>query len=107
MGAVGTVQWGVILGVILPLLTAVVQQPTWSQTVRRIVATVLAVAVGIGTAWFNGELSHGTTVVAACAAVLVAAQATYHTLWGDLAPAIEAATSPDQDRVVARGRRRR
>lgn len=89
-------QWGIIVGIVLPLVTALFQQPQFTPTVRRVVAVVVAVAAGLGTAYFNGEIGDTSSIVASVAAVLVASQATYLTLWARLAPAIEDATSPRQ-----------
>lgn len=87
--------WGLILGVVLPLLTAVVQQPNWSQGVRRLVAVVAAMAGGVLTALANGQVGSGQTVIQTVTAVLVAAQASYDLIWKPTgaARAIESATT--------------
>lgn len=85
-----------IVGILAPLLTAVVQQPTWSTQVRRIVAVVIALVLGAATAAVGGQLGDGSTLLTALAAVLVASQATYGTLWGAATQAIEQATSPSK-----------
>jgi hypothetical protein len=102
-GTADSVQWSVIVGIVMPLFLAVVQQPQWSGTVRRVVTVVSAAVVGFGTAFFNGEVGHGGTVLASIAAVLVASQATYATLWATAAPAVEAATSPKRRRAAGGG----
>ncbi len=85
---------GLLVGVLAPLLTAVVQQPRWSSSKRRIVAVVIAGLLGALTAygqgaWAGSEVDlFGTVMV-----VLVASQATYGTLWRKVVPAIEAATT--------------
>lgn len=91
-----TVSWGLILGVVTPWLTAIVQQPRWSNGLRAVVGAVISVLVGIGTCLANGDIHSGQTVLATIAVVLVAAQATYSQLWKPtgVAGAIESATSP-------------
>lgn len=93
-----TVSWGLILGVVTPLLTAIVQQPKWKwgRGLRAVVGAVISVLVGIGTCLANGDIHSGQTVLATIAVVLVAAQATYSQLWKPtgVAGAIESATSP-------------
>jgi NhaP-type Na+/H+ or K+/H+ antiporter len=87
--------WGLILGTVLPPLTAVVQQPRWTDNQRKIVAVLVAVLAGVLTCLANGALHDGQTVLATVAAVLVASQAAYRGLWKDsLAAAIERVTSP-------------
>lgn len=93
-GLADTTTWGLIVGVVLPWLTALVQQPTWSTGTRRAVAVAAAVVGGVLTALANGTIGEGKTVLATVAAVLVAAQATYESLWrGGVATSIEYATS--------------
>lgn len=90
--------WGTILGIVLPYLIAVVQQPTWTGTTRRIVAIVVSVLVGVVTAYVNGNLTNvaptATSVLAAVAAVFVASQAVYARFAAPTAKTIEVATSP-------------
>lgn len=93
-GLSDTTTWGVIVGVVLPWLTAVVQQPHWTNVQRKVAAIVVAVVGGLLTALANGTLDEGKTVLSTIAALLVASQATYKGLWkGTVATAIEHATS--------------
>lgn len=91
-----TASWGLILGVLLPLLTSVVQQPTWSAPLRAVVGLVAAVIGGFVTCLANGTVGDGQTLLSTIAVVLVAAQATYRGFYKPtgVAPGIEAATSP-------------
>lgn len=91
-----TVSWGLILGVVLPLLTSLVQQPTWSKPVRAFIGLLAAVVGGLLTCLANGTMGNGQTVLATIAVVLVAAQATYKGFYQPtgIAPAVESATSP-------------
>lgn len=91
-----TVSWGLIFGVVTPLLTSLVQQPKWSSGLRAVVGALVSVLVGVGTCLANGDIHNGQTVLSTIAVVLVAAQATYSQLWKPtgVSPALESATSP-------------
>jgi hypothetical protein len=95
-GALDTASWGLILGVVLPLLTALVVQPTWSKPLRAAVGLVAAVLGGVLTCLANGTIGDGQTLLSTVAIVLVAAQATYQGFYkpSGIGPALEAATSP-------------
>lgn len=90
-----TESWGLLVGVFLPLLVAVVQQPHWTPSVRWAVGWGCAIVAGALTCLANGTLGDGATVLRTCAVVLVAAQAA-HAGWksSGAVPAIEEATSP-------------
>lgn len=91
-----TASWALILGVLTPLVVAVVQQPTWPQPVRAVISLLAAVIVGVVTVLANGGLSDTSGWLGIIALVLVASQTAYRNLWKPLgvAPAIEGATSP-------------
>lgn len=90
-----SVSWGLVLGVVMPILTSIVQQPKWSSRTRTIVAWVLSAVGGVVTCLANGSFHEGQTLVATIAVVLVASQATYIG-WKKtgLTGSIESATSP-------------
>lgn len=90
-----TALWGVVLGILLPLATAVVQQPKWSKRTRTIVGVAASIVVGFATVAANGDLTAGLTAPATVAAVVAAAQLAYTKLWqpAQIAPLIEDATS--------------
>lgn len=92
--------WALILGVLTPLLTSLVQQPKWTDRVRSIVGAVVAVVVGVLTVLANGGFEDTTSALGVIAIVLVASQASYRNLWKPtlVAPKIEAATSPGPGR---------
>jgi hypothetical protein len=94
--------WGTIVGAVLPYLIALVQQPRWSGTVKRVVALVAAVVFGIGTAVVNGQLDNVAptreSLLTAVAAVFVASQAVYARFAWPTTARLEAATSPDHGR---------
>lgn len=88
-----TASWALILGVITPILTAVVNQPRWSGTTRNIVAVLISGVVGVLTCLANGTIGDGQTLLASLAAVAVAAAASYHLVLPKIAAAVERATS--------------
>jgi peptidoglycan/LPS O-acetylase OafA/YrhL len=100
-----TMSWGLILGVVLPLLTALVQQPTWPKPVRAAVGLAAAVLGGFVTCLANGTIDHGQTLLATIAAVLVAAQATYKGFYQPtgIGPAVEVASSPKSTQARRNG----
>lgn len=90
-----SVSWGLIAGVVLPILTAFVQQPKWSARTRTIVGWVMSAVAGIVTCLANGSFDETKTVLATVAVVLVAAQSAYAG-WKrtGLTGVVERATSP-------------
>jgi hypothetical protein len=91
-----TVSWGALLGVFTPLLTAIVQRPTWSAPKRTIIAVGISILLGLLTCLADGTIGKGATVVATVAAVVMASAAAYKTLWKPVgvAGSIELATTP-------------
>lgn len=94
--------WSAFLGFAAPPLIAVVQQPRWSSTAKTLVMLLSSVALGAGSAYFNGQFTAhtigGNVLIAA-----IAAGSAYQTVWKPtIAPAIERATS----RRPNRGRHR-
>lgn len=92
-----SMSWGLIAGVLLPILTSVVQQPKWSPRLRTIVGWTMSVVAGVVTCLANGSFDETKTVLATVAVVLVAAQSAYAG-WKrtGLTGAVESATSPSQ-----------
>lgn len=88
-----TPSWALLLGVLAPLLTAVVNQPRWSKPARQTVAILVAVALGVAGCLADGSLGDGMTVLQVIAVVAVASQASYKTLLQHVAGKVEAATS--------------
>lgn len=93
--------WNLIVGFLsATFVLPVIQQPHWSEGTRAVVTFVYSIVVGLGTAYFTGAFSHLTDVSAGVTSVLltmVAAVASYKGFAKPtgVAPAIEAATSPD------------
>lgn len=92
-------QWGLIVGVLLPPFIAVLQQPQWSDTTRRVVAVVVSAVAGFITCVLTKQVdldnvfADPSALIATIAAVLVASQTAYRNLWGRLARRVEVATS--------------
>lgn len=89
---------GVQVGAVLPLLTAVVQRPAWSERYKKVVAVVAAVVAGVvavaaDCSW--DQFQHGKLTAATILGVLAASQTSYDLVWkpSKLAPIIEAITS--------------
>ena len=72
--------WGLILGLLTPLLTSVVEQPHWTAKVRTVVAVLCAAAVGTVTVMAAGDVDP-TNWLLTVGAVLAASQAAFHEFW--------------------------
>ncbi|MFE1289613.1 hypothetical protein [Streptomyces sp. NPDC058751] len=84
MSTLHSVAVGSGVGAVLPLLTAVVQQPFWSARVKRIVAVVVAGIAGVVTVASTGGLdqfTHGVPALGTIGAVLAASQAAHDLVW--------------------------
>lgn len=101
-----TASWALIAGVLTPILVSLVQQPRWSQSLRAIVALVVAVIVGVLTVLANGGFADASGSLGIIALVLVASNTAYKTFWKPtgVAPVIEDKTSPGNQPVVGRRR---
>ncbi|MFF7142226.1 hypothetical protein ACFZB5_13390 [Streptomyces nodosus] len=86
--------WAAALGYVLPPVIAVVAQPRWTGAVKGLLMLVVATAVGLGTAYFNGDFS-GKSAVTCVLTAAIAIGVAYHTVWkpSGIAPGIERATS--------------
>lgn len=86
--------WLLLVGFFLPLVISVIQQRGWSDQLRALVAFAACAVAGVGTAYFQGDLT-GRRVVSGVLIVLVTALATYRNLWKPtmIAPTIEAKTT--------------
>ncbi len=70
--------WGLILGVVTPYLTALVNQPQWSDQLRRGIALAVSVLVGLVNALVNSQVEFGAeSALASVAAVVIASQTAY------------------------------
>ena len=85
--------WSTIAGFVTPLAVAVINQPRWSPFVRAMLTLVFCVGVAAATAALEGKLN-GTRWTTAALLVIASAIVTYQTVWKNVAPSIERATSP-------------
>lgn len=96
-GAAGVNQnlvlWSGITAFITPLLIALVQQPRWSSTVRALIAIGGSTALALITTALEGKLT-GERAVSSALLVITGAIFSYQTIWKNVAPALEVATSP-------------
>lgn len=88
------VMWNLVVGFVLPMLIAVLQQPRFSKQSRAIITAVVCALGGAGTAYFNEDFQAGDVV----GSILIVAVATITFYKGFFQPtgvsgAIESATS--------------
>lgn len=90
-----TQAWGLILGVLAPMLISVVQQPKFTGTVRAVVAVAASAVIGLLTVLAAGDFAVGEWLTTA-ALVLVASHTAYEGFYKPtgVAKAIEEGTSP-------------
>jgi len=86
--------WAAVLGYVLPLAIAIVNQPRWSGAIKALFMIAVAVVDGLGTTYFNGEFT-SKNIVTCILTAAVAIGVAYHTVWkpSGIAPGIERATS--------------
>jgi hypothetical protein len=83
---------------VLPLLTAVVQKPAWSEKWKKVVAVAAALLAGVVTVAADGgweQFRNQHLAAATLFGVLVASQTSYDLFWKptQLAPMIESLTA--------------
>lgn len=86
--------WSALVGVLLPPLVAIVNQPRWPGWARAVITAAACIAAGGITAYLDGSLT-GVRWLSAALIVAVAAVGSYQKFWrpSHIAPRIEAATS--------------
>jgi len=91
-----TQMWLLVVGTLVPLVVAAVEQAHWSTPVRAVVGMVIAAAAGVITTWIVGDVDDTRSLVIGALLTLVTSIATYLGFWRPtgIAPRIEAATSP-------------
>jgi hypothetical protein len=90
--------WASIAGVVAPFLVALVNQPHWAPIWRAVMTIAVSVGLGAATAAVEGRLN-GVRWTTAALVIGGAAVASYQTLWKNVAPAIESATSSGRHRA--------
>jgi hypothetical protein len=83
-----------VVGLLLPLLIAVVQQQHWRQDIRAAVGFVICFVAAFVTAWVEGKLT-AKDLLSSFLVCYTLAQTSYHALWTKIGitQAIETATS--------------
>lgn len=86
--------WSAVLGFVLPLAVAFINQSHWTKPLRGIVAFLISLFAAFIEVWLRGEVTL-TNWVRSALVVFLAAIATYNLWWKPslIAPKIEAATS--------------
>lgn len=92
-----TPSWALLLGVLTPLLVALVNRPTWSKPARQTVAVLVAAVLGVLGCLADGSIGEGMTVLQVVAVVAVASHLAYSTVLKHVTTPIEEATSPRRD----------
>jgi hypothetical protein len=90
--------WSLLVGAAAPTVIALVQRPTWPDWLRSVTTASFCLVAGAVTAYLNGDLTNGRSLVSAILLVLITTLSTYRGFWKPtgVAPAIESVTTPDQ-----------
>jgi L-lactate permease len=86
--------WALVVGFLLPPALSVLLQTKWPDSVKSVVAFLVSLLAGAGTAYFSADLT-GRSWVSASLVVFVTAVATYKNFWKQtgVSPAIESKTN--------------
>lgn len=88
------------VGGLLPLLTAVAQQPQWSARTRTFIGVIVATIAGVVTyvTQFGLDLSKPSAIVTTIVGIILASVAAYQSIWkpSGISSKIENATSRTQ-----------
>lgn len=97
------VQWSALIGFLLPLLVAVVQQSHWSKAVRTVIGIIAVLVTSFVTTAVEGKLTWDRWAES-LVVVFVLAMTAYKSVWVPLgaAPLIEEKTSPKPEAPPAR-----
>lgn len=90
-------QWTMLVGILTPVVTAVIQQPRWHRRTRALVAAVVSAVAGTLTVYFTdpSSLDSGITLTVILA-IVTASTATYNSIWKPLGlRSLEDVTSPN------------
>lgn len=87
-------QWSALVGFLIPLAIAVVQQTHWRRWVRTVIGVVCSLGAAIITAAVENRLTWNTWATSAIW-IVTTAMVSYRTIWVPLgaAPTIEAKTT--------------
>ena len=86
--------YSLLVGFFLPPVLSIVQQSSWSDRLRAVVAFAACLLAGAGVAYFQGDLT-GKRFITGALVVMVTGLATYRNFWKPtgVAPAIETKTN--------------
>lgn len=102
--------WTYLVGVLLPPVIAIVQQPRWPSGLRALMTVVACAIVGGVTSWLEqGELDFNGDLLGSILRVMIAAWASYLAFWKTtgVAPALELWSSrPLETRMATKNRGR-
>jgi hypothetical protein len=86
--------YSLLVGFFLPPVMSIVQQSSWPDKVRAVVAFLACLVAGAGVAYFQGDLT-GKRFVSAALIVMTVGLATYRNFWKPtgVSPAIESKTN--------------
>jgi hypothetical protein len=95
--------WTILVGFLMPLLVALVNQSHWSKPLRAIVSFAICIVVAIADVLIQGNWN-GHALTRTLVLVAFVAYTSYQLFWkpSAIAPAIEAATSSHGPAVVTR-----
>lgn len=87
---------GIIVGIVTPLLVALIQRPTMSKQLRTVIAIAAAVIIGLISAAASGQLSQPSSALTLIVVLYATCEAAYQKIWKatGLAKSIEVKTSP-------------
>jgi lysylphosphatidylglycerol synthetase-like protein (DUF2156 family) len=96
-GATNLEMWTYIVGVVMPLIVALITQTHWERCTQALTAVAVCVVVGVGTCYFNGALDV-RDLAASILRIFIAAIAAYYGFWKPtgIAPRLQAATTIPQ-----------
>lgn len=92
--------WSLLVGSLLPMLVAVIQQPTWPRWFKAVVGIASSIVAGFVTTWLTADgLLFEQGMIHAMLLTGVASWASYVSFWKptEVAPKIEDVTSPGGD----------
>lgn len=86
--------WSGLVGFVLPPLMSVIIQSGWSTRVQSVVAFVVSLVAGAGTAWLSGNFVD-RDVISCGLIIFTVGVATYYGFWKPtgISPSIERATT--------------
>lgn len=90
--------WSLVVGFLLPILIAVIQQEAWPSWLRSVTMFVICLIAAAGTVYFQGRFDLQDYVTSALL-IVVTAIGTYKGIWQPtgIAPALEHVTTGTHD----------